>query len=209
MLVIVEVRKDVNDKLVSVEMDEGGVDMLLSEVIVVEDDTGPDPDVEVVGAADVSVPESDCEIVGVDKVLDVDDDVIDPDPSVDVVVVVGAPELVSDSLPDEVSVTDDVMLVVVALVGALVVKLKVSAVVVELDDVTKVNVPLSVVDVSVSMLATMVKLPVREVSVGSMVGVSTGYGWTELVVGAREKPESGPETTADLGHFTGHRQASM
>lgn len=177
MLVVVEVRKDVDDKLICVEIDENEVDMLLSEVIVVDDDTGPDPDVELAAVVDVSVLELDCEIVSADEVLDVDDDVTEPDPDVDVeaVVVVGAPELVSDILPDEVPVTDEMMLVVVVMFPeALDVKLIVTSVLVELDNVTSVDIPPLDVDVPVSVLATILKLPVREESVGTMVGVNTG-----------------------------------
>lgn len=168
-LVVVKVREVVEDKFVCVEVDEKDVDRLLSEVIVVvvndDDDAGPDPDVELVRVVNVSVPELDCEIVGVDDVLVVNDDVTDSDPDVDAdgVVVVGTPELVFDPPPDEVPVIDDAMLVVVVFPGALDVEPELAVVLVELN----VNVP-------VSVLATIVKLPVREESVGAMVGVNTG-----------------------------------
>lgn len=193
-LVIVEFGKNVDEKLVCVELrgilvpvpepvlvEVGKVPVdVLFETIVVDDDADPDPGADRV---EVTVPELDCVFVEADetlelgveldlddtvlvpfsgKPLEVDSDVVGPDP--DVVRVVT--DLVLVALVDEVPVIDDIMVVVVMLPETLAVELPVAVVVVEFEAVIEVDVPLLVVDMPV-----FVALPLTELRIIDLVAV--------------------------------------
>ncbi|KAI0118282.1 hypothetical protein GGR51DRAFT_554772 [Nemania sp. FL0031] len=187
-LVIVELEKTIEDKLVCVELggifvpvvvlkkvpvevDEALVDVLF-ETTIVDDDTVPDPDVELVEAVNVSVPELDCELIRVDEALDkgvelepsvsvlvplddelleIDDEVNDPDP-----------ELVTVVLVDGFPVVGDTMLVMVVFQGPPVTELEITVVVVGLEEVTKVDVSLPVIDMLLFVAIPLVEPKVKD-----------------------------------------------
>ncbi|TGJ83648.1 hypothetical protein E0Z10_g5094 [Xylaria hypoxylon] len=159
--VVVELGKDIDDNWVCVEL--GGVSVpvpetvlvglevsveMLSEIIVVDVDTGCEPDVELVEEVDVPVAELLADVDGTpevevkfkldervfvspgDESLETDKDVADPDP-----------ELVLDTPADELPVTGNPTLVAVIFPGEPSVQLEAALVVLELDKAVEVHVP--------------------------------------------------------------------